>query len=59
MHPLCECRVAEEEPKTEADRVDRWAHDLFVPERQGPRTEQEKQKVRTVGTSEQNNFILT
>ena len=45
MHALCACRVAEEEPKTEADRVERWEHDLFVREWQGPRTEDEKQKV--------------
>ena len=43
------CRVAEEEPKTEADRVVRWEHDLFVREEQGPRSEEEKKKVRTRG----------
>lgn len=49
MHPSCACRVAEEEPKTEADRVVRWEHDLFVHEEQGPRSEEEKKKVRTRG----------
>jgi len=31
--------------KTEADTVDKWLHDRYVEEQQGPRTAEEKEKV--------------
>lgn len=40
------CRPAEEEPVSAVDRVEKWEHDLFIPEQQAPRTEEEKQRVR-------------
>ena len=31
--------------KSPADSVERWTHDLYVEENQGPRTEEEKERV--------------
>ena len=34
-----------EEPKTRADRVERWGHDLYCEDQQMPRKEWEKKRV--------------
>ena len=35
----------DEAVKSPVDKVDRWMHDLYIEEKQGPRTEQEKERV--------------
>lgn len=35
----------DEAVKSPVDTVDRWMHDLYIEEKQGPRTEQEKERV--------------
>ena len=49
------CRDDDEVVKSPADSVERWTHDLYVEENQGPRTEEEKERV---SSSYWNSFVL-